>query len=214
MREYQRQFIEFSMQSGALRFGNFRTKAGRETPWFFNSGEFCDGLSLMKLGESYAAALEGHRGEFDMLYGPAYKGIPLISTTAIALAHRFQVSVPWCFNRKESKDHGEGGSIVGSPLKGRVMIVEDVVSSGMTVSESCEFIRAHGATPVGVAISVDRQERGIESELSAVTEMEQKFGISVTSIVTVDDVMVFLERIPEKRGELQAIQEYQRVWGA
>ena len=192
MPDYQRQFIALALARHALRFGEFTLKSGRVSPYFFNAGLFNDGESLEQLGRCYAAALLHSRLEFDMLFGPAYKGIPLVAATAIALSSEHGRNVPWAFNRKEAKDHGEAGLIVGSPLSGRVVIVDDVITAGTATRESIEAIRAAGATPVGVALAIDRQERGL-SERSAVQEVEAQYGLRCVAIVTLEELISALE---------------------
>lgn len=192
MHDYQRQFIALALARGALRFGEFTLKSGRISPYFFNAGLFNDGESLELLGRCYAAALLHSGLEFDMLFGPAYKGIPLVATTAIALWSRHGRNVPWAFNRKEAKDHGEAGVTVGSPLAGRVVIVDDVITAGTATRESITAIRAAGAIPVGVALAIDRQERGI-SERSAVQEVEAQYGLQCVAILTLEGLIGALE---------------------
>jgi len=188
VQEYQRTFIELAMSRQALRFGTFKLKSGRESPYFFNAGLFNDGEAIAVLGKCYAAALTRSGLEFDMLFGPAYKGIPLATTTAVALAEHHHRSVPWAFNRKEAKDHGEGGNIVGSPLKGRVVIIDDVITAGTAIRESVEIIRAAGAEPAGVALALDRQERG-QGTQSAVQEVSAQFGVRCVSILTLAELI-------------------------
>jgi orotate phosphoribosyltransferase len=194
-----------------LRFGEFKTKAGRLSPYFFNAGLFNDGESLMKLGEFYAAAILKSGVRFDMLFGPAYKGITLAASIAIALARQGR-NVPYAYNRKEAKDHGEGGTIVGAPLSGKVLIVDDVISAGTSVRESVDIIRSHGAEPCAVAIAIDRQERGL-GELSAVQEVQRDNGIPVISIATLADLIRFLEDAPELLTFKQAVQQYCDEYG-
>src|SRR6188768_4260466 len=182
------------MSRTALRFGTFRLKSGRDSPYFFNAGFFNDGEAIAVLGKCYAAALTRSGLEYDMLFGPAYKGIPLATTTAVALAEHHRRNVPWAFNRKEAKDHGEGGSIVGSPLKGRVVIVDDVITAGTAIRESIDIIRAAGATPAGVALALDRQERGRDAggndlAESAVQEVQRLYGIPCVSILTLEGLI-------------------------
>ena len=217
MQEYQRTFIDLAMTRSALRFGSFKLKSGRDSPYFFNAGLFNDGEAIAVLGKCYAAALTRSGLEFDMLFGPAYKGIPLATTAAIALAEHHHRSVPWAFNRKEAKDHGEGGNIVGSPLKGRVVIVDDVITAGTAIRESVELIRAAGATPVGVALALDRQERG-QGPQSAVQEVSAQFGLRCVSILTLSDLIeTFAGSAGElgriSGGQLEALRAYQRNWG-
>jgi orotate phosphoribosyltransferase len=211
MSDFTQQFIEFAIQKQVLRFGEFMTKAGRLSPYFFNSGLFNDGVSLMKLGEFYAAAIVKSGIEFDMLFGPAYKGIPLVSSVAIALAQQGR-NVPYAFNRKEAKDHGEGGTIVGAPLHGRVLIVDDVISAGVSVRESVDIIRANGATPCGVAIAIDRQERG-QAVLSAVQEVQRDNGIPVVSIATLADLIAYLDDAPELVAHKADVEKYRAQYG-
>ena len=192
MDDYQRRFIELALAREALRFGQFTLKSGRVSPYFFNAGLFNDGQSLLALGRCYAAALVRAAVGFDMLFGPAYKGIPLVAATAIALASDHGRSVPWAFNRKEAKDHGESGQIVGSPLAGRTVIVDDVITAGTAIRESVESIRQAGATPVAVALALDRQERG-QSARSAVQEVEAQYGLRCIAIVTLSDLIGALE---------------------
>ena len=217
MQEYQLAFIELALARDALRFGNFRLKSGRESPYFFNAGQFSDGEAMAVLGRSYAAAIVRSGIAFDMFFGPAYKGIPLVTATAIALAEHHGRSVPYAFDRKEAKSHGEGGSIVGSPLRGRVIIVDDVISAGTAKREAIELIRAAGAQPVAMALALDRQERG-EGELSAVQEIEAQYGIPCVSIVTLADLIEALAppvggqaRISEE--QLTALRAYRERYG-
>src|SRR5271163_2590940 len=175
MQDYQRQFIELALARQALRFGEFTLKSGRVSPYFFNAGLFNDGESIATLGRCYASALLHSQLQFDMLFGPAYKGIPLVTTTAVALAATHGRNVPWAFNRKESKDHGESGQVVGSALRGRVVIIDDVITAGTAIRESVELIRGAGARPAAVALALDREERGL-SERSAVQELEAQYG--------------------------------------
>ncbi len=192
MDDYQRQFIELALARQALRFGQFTLKSGRISPYFFNAGLFNDGHALTTLGRCYAAALLRAGVGFDMLFGPAYKGIPLVAATAVALASDYGRSVPWAFNRKEAKDHGESGQIVGSPLAGRTVIVDDVITAGTAIRESVESIRRAGAAPVAVALALDRQERGL-SERSAVQEVEAQYGLRCIAIVTLAELIGALE---------------------
>lgn len=211
MSDFTQQFIEFALQKQVLRFGEFKTKAGRLSPYFFNAGLFNDGESLMKLGEFYAAAIVKSGIQFDMLFGPAYKGITLAASIAIALARQGR-NVPYAYNRKEAKDHGEGGIIVGAPLAGRVLVVDDVISAGTSVRESVEIIDAAGATPCGVAIAIDRQERG-QGALSAVQEVEQQNGIPVISIATLADLIRYLDDAPELQIFKPAVEKYRVDYG-
>jgi orotate phosphoribosyltransferase len=211
MTDFRRDFIAFAIDSQVLRFGSYVTKSGRQTPYFFNAGLFDTGTRLARLGEFYARAIESSRVSFDMLFGPAYKGILLAGATAIALAARGR-DVPWCFNRKETKTHGEGGATIGAPLTGRVLIVDDVMTAGTAVRESMDIIRAAGATPAGVTISLDRMERGI-GELSAVQEVRREYGIPVIAIATLDDLLAYLEGSPSLAGHRDAVTAYRSTYG-
>lgn len=204
-------FIDLCLELGVLRFGEFKLKSGRVSPYFFNAGLFNSGRALAELGKFYAQVIQDAGLEFDVLFGPAYKGIPLVSTTAVALAEHHRRSVPWCFNRKEAKDHGEGGSMVGAPLQGRALIVDDVISAGTAIRESVEIIRAAGATPVGVVIALDRQERG-QTERSAVQEVEQVIGVPVTSILKLSDLIDHL-RATGNAQQLAALERYRNEYG-
>src|ERR1700746_4126371 len=188
--DFSREFIAFACERGVLRFGEFKTKAGRLSPYFFNAGLFNDGESLARLCDFYARAILASGLEFDVLFGPAYKGIPLVAGIAIALSQHGR-NVPFCYNRKEAKDHGEGGNLVGAPLAGRALIIDDVISAGTSVRESVELIRAAGAVPAAVVIALDRQEKG-SSELSAVQEVERRYNMPVLSVATLKDLIAFL----------------------
>ena len=209
--DFTAQFIDFAIKKQVLRFGEFKTKAGRLSPYFFNAGLFNDGESLMRLGEFYAAAILKSGVQFDMLFGPAYKGITLAASISIALARQGH-NFPYAYNRKEAKDHGEGGTIVGAPLKGRVLIVDDVISAGTSVRESVEMIKAAGAIPAGVAIAIDRQERGL-GELSAVQEVEKDSGMPVIKIATLADLIVYLNDALELAEFKPAVQAYRNEYG-
>ena len=211
MSDFTQEFIQFAIQKQVLRFGEFKTKAGRLSPYFFNAGLFNDGESLMKLGEFYAAAILKSGIRFDMLFGPAYKGITLAASIAIALA-RQGINVPYAYNRKEAKDHGEGGTIVGASLHGRVLIVDDVISAGTSVRESVDIITAAGATPAGVAIAIDRQERGL-GDLSAVQEVERDNGIPVCAIASLDSLIRYLQNQADMAQNLRAIESYRAQYG-
>lgn len=211
MSDFRQEFIEFAIHRNVLCFGEFKTKAGRMSPYFFNAGLFNDGDSLRRLGQFYAKAILAAQLPFDMLFGPAYKGIPLVSAITIALAESGH-NHSFCFNRKEAKDHGEGGNIVGAPLAGRVLIVDDVITAGVSVRESVELIRAAGATPCGVVIAVDRMERG-SGELSAVQEVQHAYGIPVVSIVNLDSIMHYLQGRDDLANYLQAVQSYRMQYG-
>ena len=210
--EFRHQFVEFAIRTGALRFGEFRTKAGRLSPYFFNAGLFHDGASLGQLSRYYAQAALASKIAFDLLFGPAYKGITLAAATAVALAQMGH-NVPFSYNRKEAKDHGEGGNIVGAPLAGRVLIIDDVISAGTSVRESEAMIRAAGAVPAGVLIALDRQERG-QGSVSATEEVSRNYGIPVTAIATLDDVLATLGGRADLRERIPAIEEYRRQFGA
>jgi orotate phosphoribosyltransferase len=211
MSDFKREFLAFAMEKQVLLFGEFRTKAGRLSPYFFNAGLFNDGESLRRLGGYYAQAILDSGVAFDGLFGPAYKGIPLVAAVAIALAERGR-NVPFSYNRKEVKDHGEGGNTVGVPLKGRVLIVDDVISAGTSVRESVELIRAAGAEPCGVSIALDRNERGLDDR-SAVQEVEERYGIPVIRIAGLEDLLEFLEGAPGMRHELESVAAYRSRYG-
>jgi orotate phosphoribosyltransferase len=213
MLAYQQSFIEFALARRALRFGSFTLKSGRQSPYFFNTGVFDSGSALRRLGEYYAAALVESGLAFDMLFGPAYKGIPLGAAIAIALDRDHGRDVPFCFNRKEAKDHGEGGMTLGAPLAGNVVIVDDVISAGTSVNESVAIIQAASATPAGVLISLDRQERG-QGALSAAQEVRERHGIPVHSIVRLEHIVEFLGTGAEGAEALAAIQSYRQTYGA
>jgi len=192
MRDYQKQFLDFVIERQILRFGEFTLKSGRKSPYFFNAGLFNTGEALSFLGGCYAAAIVDSGIKFDVLFGPAYKGIPLVSAASMALADHFQRNLPWCFNRKEAKDHGEGGNIVGSPLAGRVLVVDDVITAGTAIREVMGIIAAAGATAAGVVVALDREERG-QGQLSAIGEIRQHYGIPVISIVSLSQIVHYLE---------------------
>ena len=208
---FRQDFIRFAIRHGVLRFGEFQTKAGRLSPYFFNSGLFQDGAALRELCQFYAQAILASKVEFDMLFGPAYKGIPLVAGTAIALAEQGR-NAPYCFNRKEAKDHGEGGNTVGAVLQDGVLIIDDVISAGTSVRESIELIRAAGATPCGVVIALDRMERG-QGEFSATQEVCHNYGIPVVPIATLDDLLGYLQDQPGMVQNLQAVQSYRDRYG-
>jgi orotate phosphoribosyltransferase len=209
--DFRREFVEFSIRAGVLRFGEFRTKAGRLSPYFFNAGLFCDGEKLGALARFYARAAIASGIRYDVLFGPAYKGITLAAATAVALAELGH-NVPFCFNRKEAKDHGEGGNIVGAPLEGRALVIDDVITDGGAKREAIELIRAAGATPAGVLIALDRQEKG-QGELSATQEVSRDYGIPVTAIATLSDILATLRGRPEERASLERIEDYRRRFG-
>lgn len=212
MRAYQREFIDLALELGVLRFGEFTLKSGRVSPYFFNAGLFSSGYAAAKLGRYYAAAIAGSGVEFDMLFGPAYKGIPLVALTAAALAEHHGVDAPYSYNRKETKAHGEGGSIVGSTLEGRVLVVDDVITAGTAVREACRIINSNGADLAGLVISLDREERG-EGSTSAVQELKASLGIPVVSIVRLAELIEALEETSEYSGYLESVLEYRRKYG-
>ena len=212
MQAYQREFIRFAIERGVLRFGQFTLKSGRTSPYFFNAGLFDSGLALARLGRFYAAAVVDSGIDFDVLFGPAYKGIPLAASTAVALAEHHQRDLPWCFNRKEAKDHGEGGSLVGAPLAGRVLIVDDVITAGTAIREVMQIIQAQGAQAAGVLIALNRQERG-QGELSAIQEVERDFGMPVVSIVSLEQVLEYLAGDAQLKQYLPAVQAYRAEYG-
>ena len=211
MHDYQREFLNFAIAQDVLRFGEFTLKSGRVSPYFFNAGLFNSGRALANLGRFYAQAIIHSALDFEILFGPAYKGIPLATATAIALADAHGRDTPWCFNRKESKDHGEGGVIVGSPLRGKVLIIDDVITAGTAIRESMQLISEAGAQAVGVVISLDRQERG-QGRQSAIQEVEQRYGIPVISIVSLTDLVAYLADKPALNEELTAIESYRRQY--
>lgn len=209
--DFRQEFIEFSLAQNVLRFGEFKTKAGRMSPYFFNAGLFNDGAALDRLSQFYAKAILASGIEIDALFGPAYKGIPLVAVSALALA-REGCNLPFAYNRKEIKDHGEGGNIIGAPLSGRVLIIDDVISAGTSVRESVEIIRAAGATPCGVVIALDRMERGT-GELSAVQEVGRDYGIPVVAVATLDDLMAYLRERPDFKEYAAAVARYRQQYG-
>jgi len=210
MLDYQRDFICYALECGVLKFGEFLLKSGRTSPYFFNTGLFNTGAQLEKLGQFYAQALIQSGIKPDILYGPAYKGIPLVSTTAIAYAHAALRDIPFAFNRKEAKDHGEGGILVGAPLQGRVLILDDVITAGTSIRESIDIIKNADATPIGVLIALDRQEKG-QNKLSAIQEVTSHFGIPVFSIISLAHIVEYLTATAGE--QIAAIKEYQRLYG-
>ena len=212
MKAYQREFIEFALEKQVLKFGEFTLKSGRKSPYFFNAGLFNTGRDLARLGRFYAAALADSAIEFDVLFGPAYKGIPISTTTAVALADHHDIDTPYCFNRKEAKDHGEGGNLVGSALEGRIMLVDDVITAGTAIRESMEIIQANGADLAGVLVAIDRQEKG-KGELSAIQEVERDFGCAVISIVSLSDLITYLEEKGDATEHLAAVKAYREQFG-
>ncbi len=212
MQAYQREFIKFALERGVLRFGEFTLKSGRVSPYFFNAGLFDSGLALAKLGRFYAQALVDSGLSYDVVFGPAYKGIPLAATTAVALAEYHQRDTPWCFNRKEAKDHGEGGTLVGAPLAGKVVIVDDVITAGTAIREVMHIINNQGAQAAGVLIALDRQERGTGA-LSAIQEVERDFNMPVISIVSLQQVLEYLAESAELKQYLPAVERYREDYG-
>jgi orotate phosphoribosyltransferase len=211
MQSYQERFIELALAQGALSFGEYTLKSGRISPYFFNAGRFCSGAALLELGRCYAASLQAAEVGFDLLFGPAYKGIALAATTACALADRHGRDVPYAYNRKEAKDHGEGGTLVGAPLTGRVMIVDDVITAGTAVREVVDIIRQAGATPAGVIIGLNRQERG-RSDLSAIQEVERDYGIPVVSIISLENILQYL-KAQGAAADLARVSAYRDRYG-
>ena len=209
---FQREFIDLCIELGVLKFGRFKLKSGRESPYFFNAGLFNTGTAIAAVGRAYAAAVAGSSLRFDMLFGPAYKGIPLVTVTAAALVTEQGMNLPFAFNRKEPKDHGEGGSIVGSPLSGRVLIVDDVITAGTAIRESIDIIRRAGASPAGVLLALDRQERGGDGGLSAVQEVGQQFGIPVIAVMTLADLLQHMQG-KGRTAELAGMQAYRQRYG-
>ena len=209
---YQTEFIELCMRLGVLRFGEFKLKSGRESPYFFNAGLFSSGAAIAAVGKAYADAVVASDISFDMLFGPAYKGIPLVTAATAALAEHHGIDLPFAFNRKESKDHGEGGLIVGSPLTGRVLIVDDVITAGTAIRDSIGLIRAAGAHPAGVLLALDRQERGTVSPLSAVQEVREQFGMPVITVISLSDLMQHMRSLG-RDADLAAMEAYRDRYG-
>lgn len=212
MKAWQRQFIEFAINKQVLKFGEFTLKSGRKSPYFFNAGLFNTGRDLALLGRFYAQALVDSGIDFDLVFGPAYKGIPIATTTVVALADHHDRDVPYCFNRKEAKAHGEGGTLVGSALQGNIMLVDDVITAGTAIRESMEIIAAHQAKLAGVLISLDRQERG-NGAISAIQEVERDYGCKVISIITLNELVAYLEEKPEMADRLVAVRAYRKEFG-
>jgi len=212
MQDYKREFIEFALAQNVLRFGEFELKSGRISPYFFNAGLFNSGAALAQLGRFYAAAIEQSQVEYDVVLGPAYKGIPLAATTVVALADQYNKDVPYAFNRKEAKTHGEGGQLVGAELNGRVLIIDDVITAGTAVREVMTLIEQHEAKPAGVVIALNRQEKG-NGELSAIQEVERDYGVPVVSIITLNDLMSYLQDQAKDAGLLQRIAYYRERYG-
>ncbi len=212
MKTYQKQFIDFCIQNQVIRFGEFVLKSGRKSPYFFNAGLFNTGEMLLKLGKFYADAVCDADIEFDLLFGPAYKGIPLVVTTAIALAEEHNINKPICFNRKTAKDHGEGGNLIGAPLKGKILVVDDVITAGTAVRETFKIIKDNNAELGGVVIALDRQEKG-EGNLSAIQEIEKKHHIKVISIISLDDMINYLHETPNFKVYINQIEHYREQYG-
>ncbi|MCH2454773.1 MAG: orotate phosphoribosyltransferase [Idiomarina sp.] len=212
MKTYQKEFIEFAIERGVLKFGEFTLKSGRTSPYFFNAGLFNKGSDLARLGRFYAEALVDSGIDFDVLFGPAYKGIPIATATAVALYDQHNQDTPYCFNRKEKKDHGEGGNLVGSALEGKVMLVDDVITAGTAIREAMDIVQANGAELSGVLIALDRQEKG-KGELSAIQEVERDFGAKVVSIVSLNDVITFLKDDDTFKEYLSKVEAYRSEFG-
>lgn len=212
MNSYKTQFIDNAIASGALKFGQFRLKSGRISPHFFNAGEFYQGKALATLGQCYAAAIVDSGIEFDVLFGPAYKGITLAAATAVALAEHHNLDVPYCFNRKEAKSHGEGGTIVGAPLEGKVLIIDDVITAGTAIREVMAMVDQAEAQAAGVVIGVDRKERG-NSNQSAIQEVESEFSIPVASIIDIDDILTYLDSKADMQALVEQIKQYRQEYG-
>lgn len=212
MQDYQKQFIELALNKNVLKFGEFTLKSGRKSPYFFNTGLFDSGYDLAQLGRCYAQTIVENKIAFDLLFGPAYKGIPLVSSASVALSEHHNINTPYSFNRKEKKDHGEGGNIVGSALHGKVLIIDDVISAGTAIRESIDIIKNNGAEPCGVLIALDRQERG-QGELSAVQEVERDYGIPVYSIIKLDDLVNYLQQNTEFGDFYDKVLAYRQTYG-
>ena len=213
MDDHKKHFIEFAIRCNVLRFGEYVLKSGRRSPYFFNSGLFNSGAKLAELGRHYARSIDASDVSFDMLYGPAYKGIPLVAAVSMALSEHFSRDVPYCFNRKEVKDHGEGGATIGAGLRGEVLIVDDVVSAGTSVRESVDVISSCGARPVGLVVALDRQEVGPDAR-SSIQAIEQDLGLHVVSIVTLDDLVAFLQADGTRSADLERVRAYRQKYGA
>lgn len=213
MKDYQKDFLQFALDCGVLRFGEFTLKSGRNSPYFFNAGLFNTGSQLTRLGEYYAATIVDSKLQFDILYGPAYKGIPLVSAAAIALANTHDIDIPYCFNRKEVKDHGEGGTVVGAKVKGRVAIIDDVISAGTSVRESFDIISKYDAAISAIFIALDRQERGIDSNYSAVEEVKRKLQVQVHAIANLQTLLEFLQQDVKYKQHLSSVESYRDKYG-
>ncbi len=212
MPDYQQRFIELALNKQVLKFGEFTLKSGRLSPYFFNTGLFDNGYDLAQLGRCYAQTIVSNKIDFDVIFGPAYKGIPLVSAASMALSEQHQINKPYSFNRKEKKDHGEGGSIVGSPLQGDVLIIDDVISAGTAIREAIDIIKANGANPIGVLIALDRQEKG-QGELSAVQEVEKDYGIPVYSIIKLNDLIHYLKQDDKLNVFYDKVIDYRENYG-
>lgn len=212
MEQYKHNFIKFALSRQVLKFGEFTLKSGRKSPYFFNAGLFNTGYDLARLGEFYAQAIQVSQLDYDVLFGPAYKGIPIATTVAVALANHFNIDKPCCFNRKETKDHGEGGNLIGAPLKGNILLVDDVITAGTAIRESMEIIQANQAKLAGVLIALNRKEKG-KGELSAIQEVERDYACQVFSIVDFDDLVQFIEKSPEYAPFLPAMKAYREQYG-
>lgn len=212
MQDYKREFLDFAIEREVLRFGEFTLKSGRVSPYFFNAGLFKTGKDLARLGRFYAAALHSEGIEFDVLFGPAYKGIPIATATAIAMANEYNVDLPYCFNRKEAKDHGEGGVLVGSDLHGKILLIDDVITAGTAIRESMNIIESKQASLAGVLIALNRQERG-KGELTAIQEVERDYNTKVFSIVSLSDLVEYLSNDPKMQYHIKAINLYRETYG-
>ncbi|KGQ37083.1 orotate phosphoribosyltransferase [Gallibacterium anatis] len=212
MQQYQQQFIEFALSRNVLKFGEFTLKSGRVSPYFFNAGLFNSGEDLAKLGEFYAQAIQAQQLEYDLIFGPAYKGIPIATAAATALYHQFAINKPVCFNRKEAKDHGEGGNLIGSPLQGKVLLIDDVITAGTAIRESMQLIEANQATLAGVMIALDRQEKG-KSDLSAIQEVERDYHCRVSSIITLEHLLTYLQQSEQYSEFLPKMLAYRQQYG-
>lgn len=212
MQQYQQQFIEFALSRNVLKFGEFTLKSGRISPYFFNAGLFNTGEDLAKLGEFYAQAIQAQQLEYDLIFGPAYKGIPIATAAATALYHQFAINKPVCFNRKEAKDHGEGGNLIGSPLQGKVLLIDDVITAGTAIRESMQLIEANQATLTGVMIALDRQEKG-KSDLSAIQEVERDYHCHVSSIITLEHLLTYLQQSEQYSEFLPKMLAYRQQYG-
>lgn len=212
MEQYKRDFIEFALSRNVLKFGEFTLKSGRKSPYFFNAGLFNTGADLTRLGEFYAAAIQASAVDFDVVFGPAYKGIPIGTSVSVALFNRYGIDKPVCFNRKEVKDHGEGGNLIGSPLQGKILLVDDVITAGTAIRESMELISANQAELVAVLIALNRKERG-KGELSAIQEVERDYQCQVLSIIDLDDLMQFIEQDPRYSSHLPEMRAYRAEFG-